>query len=42
MVSGVNSYDRGATTRLDWFRPAVRPGFSDSFGVDNSRWAQTT
>ena len=38
MVSGVNSYAKGTTTRLDWFRPAVRPGFSDSFGVENSRW----
>jgi subtilisin family serine protease len=38
MVSGVNAYAKGKTTRLDWFRPAVRPGFSDSFGVYNSRW----
>ena len=38
MVSGVNSFAKGETTRLDWFRPAVRPGFSDSFGVYNSRW----
>ena len=29
---------QGQTTRLDWFRPATRPGFSDSFGVYNSRW----
>ena len=38
MVSGVNTFAKGETTRLDWFRPAVRPGFSDSFGVYNSRW----
>jgi len=38
MVSGVNTFRRGTTTRLDWFRPAVRPGFSDSYGVYNSRW----
>ena len=38
MVSGVNTYHRGKTVGLDWFRPAVRPGFSDSFGVYNSRW----
>lgn len=38
MVSGVNTYPKGATTRLDWFAPAVRPGFSDSFAVHNSRW----
>jgi Subtilase family/PA domain len=38
MVSGVNTFDAGRTTRLDWFRPAIRPGFSDSFGVVNSRW----
>jgi subtilisin family serine protease len=38
MVSGVNTFKAGQTTRLDWFRPAVRPGFSDSFGVINSRW----
>ena len=28
----------GKTAGLDWFRPAIRPGFSDSFGVYNSRW----
>jgi hypothetical protein len=38
MVSGVNTFAKGTTTGLDWFRPAVRPGFSDSFGVYNSRW----
>jgi hypothetical protein len=38
MVSGVNTYAAGATTRLDWFQPAIGPGFSDSFGVYNSRW----
>ena len=38
MVSGVNTYPEGATTRLDWFAPAIAPGFSDSFGVYNSRW----
>jgi hypothetical protein len=38
VVSGVNTYPARATTRLDWFAPAVGPGFSDSFGVINSRW----
>jgi subtilisin family serine protease len=38
MVSGVDAFAKGTTSRLDWFRPAVRPGFSDSFGVYNSRW----
>ena len=38
MVAGTDSYRRGTTTRLDWFRPAIRPGFSPSFGVFNSRW----
>jgi hypothetical protein len=38
MVSGVTSYDRRESARLDWFRPTIRPGFSDSFGVRNSRW----
>jgi hypothetical protein len=38
MVSGVNTYDSDTTTRLDWFRPLVVPGTSDSFGVYNSRW----
>jgi hypothetical protein len=38
MVSGVSSFAKGTTSRLDWFRPAIRPGFSDSFGVFNSRW----
>lgn len=37
MVSGVASFARGETARLDWFRPTIRPGFSDSFGVFNSR-----
>ncbi|WP_243060069.1 S8 family serine peptidase [Nocardioides sp. SR21] len=37
MVSGVTSYDRGEKAELDWFRPTIRPGFSDSFGVFNSR-----
>ncbi|WP_155368969.1 S8 family serine peptidase [Catellatospora vulcania] len=37
LVSGVNTYAKGTTTRLDWFAPAVRPGMSDSFGVQNSR-----
>ncbi|MEU8006331.1 S8 family serine peptidase [Catellatospora sp. NPDC049111] len=37
MVSGVNTYAKGSTTRTDWFAPAARPGFSDSFGVYNSR-----
>jgi hypothetical protein len=38
MVSGVRSYHPGKPTTLDWFAPAIRPGFSDSFGVYNSRW----
>ena len=38
VVSGVNTYPADATTRLNWFAPAVGPGFSDSFGVYNSRW----
>jgi subtilisin family serine protease len=38
MVSGARSYRLGSTTTLDWFAPAIRPGFSDSFGVYNSRW----
>lgn len=38
MVAGDNSYAGGTTTRLDWFKPAVGPGFSESFGVYNSRW----
>ncbi|NUT31556.1 MAG: S8 family serine peptidase [Hamadaea sp.] len=38
VVSGVNTFSTDATTRLDWFRPAVRPGFSDAFAVENSRW----
>ena len=38
MVSGVTSFDRRENARLDWFRPTIRPGFSDSFGVYNSRW----
>lgn len=38
MVSGVNTYAKQTTTRLNWFAPATRPGFSDSFGVYNSRW----
>jgi subtilisin family serine protease len=38
MVSGVNTYAAGGPHRLDWFAPAIGPGFSDSFGVYNSRW----
>ncbi|HEX6151353.1 S8 family peptidase [Nocardioides sp.] len=38
MVSGVNTFAKRTTTRHDWFRPAIGPGFSDSFGVVNSRW----
>jgi subtilisin family serine protease len=38
MVSGVNTYPAGEPHRLDWFAPAIGPGFSDSFGVYNSRW----
>ncbi len=38
MVSGVNTYPGAVTTRLDWFAPSIGPGFSDSFGVYNSRW----
>ncbi|HET9421856.1 MAG TPA: S8 family serine peptidase [Nocardioides sp.] len=37
MVSGVNTFAKGTKTRHDWFRPAIGPGFSDSFGVFNSR-----
>ncbi|MER5409423.1 S8 family serine peptidase [Streptomyces sp. NPDC002769] len=38
MVSGDNTYEKGSTTRLNWFAPATRPGQSESFGVYNSRW----
>jgi len=38
MVSGVNTFPTDRTTRLDWFRPAVAPGNSDSFAVQTSRW----
>ncbi len=38
MISGEDSYQARTTTRLDWFRPAVRPGMADSFAVQNSRW----
>ncbi|MFE2022365.1 S8 family serine peptidase [Streptomyces sp. NPDC059499] len=38
MVSGDNTYARGATSRLDWFAPLTRPAQSESFGVYNSRW----
>ncbi|WP_211364373.1 S8 family peptidase [Micromonospora palomenae] len=38
VVSGVNTFPAGATTRLDWFAPAVRPAFSDAFSVTNERW----
>ena len=33
-----NSYAKGSTTRLDWFKPAVHPAFGDAFAVRNSRW----
>ena len=26
MVGGVNTFEQGTTTDLDWFRPTVRPG----------------
>ncbi len=38
LVSGINEFARGSTTNLEWFRPAVAPGFSESFSVRNSRW----
>ena len=38
MVSSENTYPKGRTTRLDWFRPGIRPGFSPAFAVENSRW----
>lgn len=37
LVSGTNTYPAGKTTRLDWFKPAIRPAFSDSFAVRPSR-----
>ena len=41
LVSGVNTYHADATTRLDWFAPAIGPGFSDSFGVLQLPWRTT-
>jgi hypothetical protein len=38
MVSSENTYRKGRTTRLDWFRPGIRPAFSPAFAVQNSRW----
>ena len=38
MVSAENTYPQGRTTRLDWFRPGIRPAFSPAFAVENSRW----
>ncbi len=37
MVSGTNTFAARTTTRLDWFRPATRPAFSDAFAVRPSR-----
>ncbi|MEU0598891.1 S8 family serine peptidase [Streptomyces sp. NPDC006393] len=37
MVSGYNTYDKGTTTGLDWFAPAIRPASAEPFGVFNSR-----
>jgi hypothetical protein len=37
VVSGTNTFTAGTTTRLDWFRPAIRPAFSDAFAVRPSR-----
>ncbi|MEU4216902.1 S8 family serine peptidase [Actinoplanes sp. NPDC026623] len=36
--SNRNTYAKGSTTRLDWFAPAIRPAFSRTFAVQNSRW----
>jgi hypothetical protein len=33
-----NTYGRGATTRLDWFAPAIRPAFNRAFAVQNGRY----
>jgi subtilisin family serine protease len=38
MVADETTFTRGTTTRLDWFRPAVRPAFANAFAVTNSRW----
>ena len=37
IVSGTNTFAAGTTTRLDWFRPAIRPAFGDAFAVRPSR-----
>ncbi|MEZ0578822.1 S8 family serine peptidase [Nocardioides sp. MH1] len=37
VVSDTNTYAARTTTRLDWFRPAVRPAFGDAFAVRPSR-----
>ncbi|WP_322938283.1 S8 family peptidase [Nocardioides bizhenqiangii] len=37
MVSGTKTFAAGTTTRLDWFRPAIRPAFGDAFAVRPSR-----
>jgi len=37
MVSHTNTFAAGTTTRLDWFRPAIRPAFGDAFAVRPSR-----
>ncbi|NYT94248.1 S8 family serine peptidase, partial [Salinispora sp. H7-4] len=36
-----NSYDKGSTTSLDWFAPAVRPAFSRGYDHPNSRHQDT-
>ena len=38
IVSSENTYAKGRTTRLDWFRPGIRPAFSPAYAVENSRW----
>ena len=38
LVSGFNTFAAKSTTRLEWFRPAIAPGNSDSFAVQTSRW----
>ncbi|KAA1418531.1 S8 family serine peptidase [Nocardioides humilatus] len=37
VVSHTNTFATRTTTRLDWFRPVVRPAFSDAFAVRPSR-----
>ncbi len=37
VTSGFNTFGSGSTTRVDWFAPAIRPAFSETFGVRTSR-----